>query len=143
MRIAKIILMTLIFSVMVINLIFAFAFHDWYTYSGWFLALWFCGIAYFTELSKEKMIKDLYIDMETLYKKGSYNTKEIRAKENNHEISMQAPKHLDKVARERWQYTVKELGSLLTYLDEPILVMYCESYSACQKLKRTLEGKEV
>ena len=57
MRIAKIILMTSIFSDIVINLIFAFAFHDWYTYSGWFLALWFCGIAYSTELQTNRRIE--------------------------------------------------------------------------------------
>jgi len=78
MRIAKIILMTLIFSVMVINLIFAIIFQSLYIYSGWFMALWFCCIAYFMELSKEKMIKKLCIDLESIYKNGIYSAEEIR-----------------------------------------------------------------
>lgn len=73
MRIAKIILMILLFSVVVINLIFAIAFHDWYTYSGWFLALWFCCIAYGTELQEKRRI-EAYKEM---IAKGTIRLKEM------------------------------------------------------------------
>lgn len=78
MRIAKIILMTSVFSVILINLIYAIMSHTVYIYSGWFMALWFCGMAYFTERKCMKLINQVKdITVEALLREKDELTKEI------------------------------------------------------------------